>query len=220
MYLLLQRERRMSKSVTEFLGRFFLALVDLPTVDHHVVLVGDAINPNLGDIAGEEEHPLLALLRSRDGQLPGTGNYQELRAALAFFVARVAEKPGRQKLVTGGLNVFLSTDRFKASDPQYSNSISLNVAPKSDSTIELTGLAIKGLERIFHAGYKIRKVGVTLSSLELAEKASRRLWGDTQYEDHRRLMRMMDSINERFGRDAVRCCIYSSEGVWRTRFET
>lgn len=92
--------------------------------------------------------------------------------------------------------MFLSTYRLKASDPQYSNSISLNLTPKSDITIELTGLAIKGLERIFHAGYKIRKAGVTLSSLEPAEKASRRLWGDTQYEDHRRLMRTMDSIND------------------------
>src|SRR5262249_12658383 len=136
-----------------------------------------------------------------------TDSYQELKAALAFFTARAAEKLRRQKLVAGTLNVLITTDRFR-DDPQYSGSITLSAAPKTDSTIELTALAMKGLERIFRAGFKIRKAGVTLGSLELAEKVSRRLWDDGRYEDHRRLMQAMDSINRRFGRDTVRCGLY------------
>ncbi len=41
--VLFYRERRMSKSVAEFLGGFFL-FVHLPTIDHHVVFVSDSVN--------------------------------------------------------------------------------------------------------------------------------------------------------------------------------
>jgi DNA polymerase V len=147
-----------------------------------------------------------------------TESLQEVRAALAFFTARAAEKLRRQNLVAGNLTVFISTDRFK-DDPQYSGAATLNVAPKSDSTIEFLALAMKGLERVFRPGFKIRKAGVMLGSLELAVNTSRRLWDDESYEDHRRLMRAIDEINARYGRDTVTCGIYPSDGIWRTRFE-
>jgi DNA polymerase V len=148
-----------------------------------------------------------------------TGSLQEVRAALAYFAARAAEKLRRQKLVAGNLTVFISTDRFKTDDPQYSASVQLDVAPKSDYTPELIALAMKGLARIFRAGFGIRKAGVTLGSLELAGRMTRRLWGDERYENQRRLMQAMDAMNLRYGRKAVQCGIYPSEEIWRTRFE-
>ena len=36
----------MSKLVPELLGRFLLPLADVAAVNHHVVLVGDAVNPD------------------------------------------------------------------------------------------------------------------------------------------------------------------------------
>ena len=45
-YLLLQRKRRMTKVVPEFLGRFLLAFPNLPSVDHNVVAVFNTIDPN------------------------------------------------------------------------------------------------------------------------------------------------------------------------------
>jgi DNA polymerase V len=78
---------------------------------------------------------------------------------------------------------------------------------------------MKGLERVFSPRFKIRKAGVVLCSLELATNAPRRLWDDESYEDHRRLMRAIDEINARYGRDTVTCGIYPSDGIWRTRFE-
>jgi DNA polymerase V len=148
-----------------------------------------------------------------------TESLQEVRAAVAHFTSQAAEKLRRQRLVAGSLEVFISTDRFKKDDPQYSASATLDVAPKSDFTPELTAIAMKGLAKIFRAGFKIRKAGVLLGGLELAERVTRRLWDDDQYEDRRRLMQAMDSLNVKFGRDAVRCGVYPSEGLWETRFE-
>ncbi len=45
-YFLLRGERSASEGIAKFFGGFFLALADLTAVNHHVVLVGDAIDPD------------------------------------------------------------------------------------------------------------------------------------------------------------------------------
>ena len=114
--------------------------------------------------------------------------------------------------------MFVTTDRFK-DVPQYSGSARLSIAPKSDSTLELLPLALKGLHQVYREGFQIRKAGVILNDLELAESAPRRLWDAALYELHKRLMATVDALNIRFGKDAVRCGLFPSSGVWRTRFE-
>ncbi len=147
-----------------------------------------------------------------------TESFQEVRAAIAYFTARAAEKLRRQKLVAGSLAISISTDRFKKDDAHYSAGTTLNIAPKSDFTPDLTALAMKGLEKIFRAGFKIRQAGVLLGALELAANAPRRLWDDSLYEPQRRLMQAVDFLNRRFGRDTVSCGFYPSAEIWHTRF--
>ena len=146
-----------------------------------------------------------------------TDSFEELRAAVVFYVSRAAEKLRRQKLAAGSITVFIETDRFKQ-EPQYSNAVTLAIAPKSDSTMELRELALSGLAKIFRAGFRYRRAGVTLNGLEFADRLTKRLWEDDCYERHRRLMAAIDRLNGKFGRDTVRCGMFQSEGVWRTRF--
>jgi len=117
----------------------------------------------------------------------------------------------------GAITVFIETDRFKP-EPQYANAVTLNVAPKSDSTIELRDLALSGLAKVFRAGFKYRRAGVTLGGLELVERVSMRLWENERYERHRRLMAAIDRVNAKYGRDTVRCGVFHTSGLWRTRF--
>jgi DNA polymerase V len=147
-----------------------------------------------------------------------TENLQDLRAAIAFFTSRVATKLREHRLLAGELSVFVTTDRFK-DVPQYSNSARLSIAPKSDSTLELLPLALKGLNSVYREGFQIRKAGVILNDLELADRAPRRLWDAALYELHKRLMAAVDALNVKFGKDAVRCGLFPSNGAWRTRFE-
>ena len=146
-----------------------------------------------------------------------TESLNELRAALASFVTRGAVKLRRQRLVAGRITIFIETDKFR-STPQYSNTVTLNVAPKSDSDLELREIAFNGLERIYQIGYEYRRVGVTLGSLELADLVSKRLWDDDCYEKQRRLMAAIDRLNGKFGRETVRHGLFQSNGLWRTRF--
>src|SRR5262245_16081265 len=141
----------------------------------------------------------------------------ELRAAIAFYTARAAEKLRRQKLAAGAMTVFIETDRFRPV-AQYSNSVTLNVAPKSDNTWELREVAFSGLARIYKPGHDYRRAGVTLGALELTDLVAKRLWEDEWYERQRRLMAAIDRVNAKFGRDTVRCGIFPADGAWHTRF--
>ncbi len=147
-----------------------------------------------------------------------TESLRELRAAVAFFTGRVAAKLREHRLLAGELSVFVTTDRFK-DVPQYSNSARLSVAPKSDSTLELLPLALKGLHQVHREGFQIRKAGVILNDLELADSAPRRLWDAALYDLHKRLMAAVDALNTKFGKDTVRCGLFPDSGAWRTRFE-
>jgi DNA polymerase V len=147
-----------------------------------------------------------------------TESLQDLRAAVAFFTGRVAEKLREHRLLAGEMTVFVHTDRFK-DVPQYANSARLAIAPKSDSTLELLPLALKGLNQIHREGFQISKAGVILNDLELADRAPRRLWDAALYELHKRLMAAVDALNIKFGKDTVRCGLFPNSGAWRTRFE-
>ena len=109
----------------------------------------------------------------------------------------------RQRLAAGSITVSVETDKFKP-EPQYANSITMTVAPKSDSTIELRDLALSGLAKVFRTGFKFRRAGVTLCGLELVERVTMRLWDNERYERHRRMI-AIDRINAKYGRDTVRC---------------
>jgi DNA polymerase V len=176
------------------------------------------------ELRGEPCHPLeltapakKLITRSRSFGA-ATCDPDEIRAALAFFTARAAERLRSQQLVAATLKVFLATDQFKPEQPQYSNSLTLNVAPKSDSTLELRDLALQGFAQLWRPGYAIRKAGVTLGGLEQASQIARRLWDDAQFEAQRRLMAAIDGINRKWGRDTVQCGLFPNEGVWFTRF--
>lgn len=142
---------------------------------------------------------------------------EELREAVAVYTTKAAERLRRSRLAAGVVTVFLSTSRFGA-DPQYSNSATFELAYSTDSTEELLGWALKGLGRIYRPGYRYKKAGVMLNGLSPADGLTMRLFGDERFEKSRRLMKAVDEINLRFGRDAIRFGAARPGGRWETRF--
>lgn len=120
-------------------------------------------------------------------------------------------------LAAGVVTVFINTSRFDPG-PQYSNSVTFELAYSTDSTDELLAWALRGLEQIYRLGYRYKKAGVMLNRLSPAEQLSIRLFGDERFEKSRRVMKAVDEINARHGRGTVRFGAASTRGRWETKF--
>ena len=127
----------------------------------------------------------------------------ELREAVAVYMSKAAERLRRSHLAAGVVTVFINTSRFDPG-PQYSNAATFELACSTDATDELLAWALKGLEQIYRPGYRYKKAGVMLNRLAPAGQLSMRLFGDGRFEKSRKVMKAVDEINARHGRNTIR----------------
>jgi DNA polymerase V len=135
---------------------------------------------------------------------------------VAIYISRAAERLRRGGLAAGVVTVFINTNRFSA-EPQYGNSITSELAYSTDSTKELLDWALKGLKKIYRTGYRYKKAGVMLNQLVPTDQLSRRFFGNASFERSHRVMKAIDEINRRHGRDTVRFGAVQPKGRWQTK---
>lgn len=143
--------------------------------------------------------------------------YQHLKEAVAVFLSRTAEKMRRSGLAAASVTVFIASDRYNAYPEYYSNAATYSSAYLTDANHELQAWAFGCLERIFKPGYAYRKAGVLLAGLAPADKLTERMYDDERWERFRRVMRAVDEINRKFGRDTVRFCVARQSPEWQGR---
>jgi len=129
-------------------------------------------------------------------------SYPELAESVRNFVSTAAEKMRGQQLVANALNLFIETNRFREKT-LYTNSATIKIQP-TDSTRELITYAIQVLQRIYKSGHGYRKSGVVLLGLQPVKGETPRLFGEQQYQEDRTLMRTIDIVNAKYGRNTVR----------------
>ncbi len=144
----------------------------------------------------------------------------DLEEALASYVARTAEKIRAQNLLATRVQVFLSTDIFRQDAPQYHPFGQMALPAPSAHTPELIGTALDILRRIYRTGHSYRKVGVMMPDLVPASRAQLPLPFDgDQAAAKAAIDRLVDSINQRFGRDTVTFGSMGTAKKWRMRQE-
>jgi DNA polymerase V len=139
------------------------------------------------------------------------GSIEDIKAALGLFVTRSGEKLRQDGLAAGAITVFI-----KSSGP-HSDSATLALAPMTNVTLELQEVAFRALAKIFRDGVWYKKAGVFLMDLRPAETLPQRLWDNERHERMRALMSHIDQINQRFGRETIRCGIFKSDGKWQMK---
>jgi DNA polymerase V len=146
-----------------------------------------------------------------------TESLADVRAAVAHFVSIAATKLRREGLLAGRLVVSISTDGFRDDQPQYHNSKTFSIAPLSNCTLELSHLALSGLRDIFKPGYQYKRAGVCLDGLVPEQEAPAPLFADERCEGLRRLMVALDLCAAKYGAGIVRCGLFPSSSMWRTK---
>lgn len=144
----------------------------------------------------------------------------ELREAVASYIARAAEKLRAQDCLAGAVQVHIRTNPFKPREPQYQRSVMAPLPEPTADTRALVGFAVKLLESIFRPGYAYQKAGVMLTELQPFEQRQGTLFGvgsEVEMERSAALMSAMDQINARWGRGSVRVSAEGVERAWQMR---
>jgi DNA polymerase V len=144
---------------------------------------------------------------------------EDLAAAASSYMARAAEKLRRQHSLCGSVHVFVRTNPFRASDPQYSQGMTVPLPNPSSDTRELTGAALFGLERVYRPGYWYKKVGVMLLDLSSEAVTQQSLFDPAgeQASQSAAIMAVLDGLNSRYGRDTLRLGSTGTEKRWKAR---
>ena len=143
---------------------------------------------------------------------------EHLNEALDCYLVKAGEKMRKKKLTANAVTVFLATNRF-AKTEQYSNSLTIELADATNSTRELRDWTRKALLQIYRQGYFYKKVGVILQGLQPETSESIRLYGESDYEKDKRLMKALDKISNKFGRETVKFGVRRNASDWQMKAE-
>ncbi len=153
------------------------------------------------------------IISSRSFGRPVT-SIQELQEATANHITNACEKLRRQKSTTQSLAVFIQTNPFK-NTPQYYNSAHVTLLSGTCVTNKLISKAFELLNSIFKKGFEYKKVGVVLSSIHPEKTPQLDFFGEFDSLREIKLMRTLDGINEREGKNTVKFAACGIHQFWK-----
>ncbi len=140
---------------------------------------------------------------------------EDLCEAISVYVERATQKLRAQKSLAGGLYVFLRTNPFDPRAKQYSANHHVSFGVPTDDSRVITDLAVQVIKHLYKPGYVYKKAGVMLTGLSDEATQQVDLFTDSvRLGRSTKLMRTLDDINSRFGRNSLICASSGFERSW------
>lgn len=136
--------------------------------------------------------------------------YSEMLEAVTTYAATLASKLRKEKAIASSLSVFIHTNPFNTTRPQYSAIKSMQLPVATNSTVEIIQHCCTLLKLIFKAGYKYNKAGILADGLISEDSYQMNLFDTQDRKGEKKLLELYDSLNHRYGRGSVR---FASEGL-------
>lgn len=141
-----------------------------------------------------------------------------LQDALSTFVANACAKLRGQGSHAAVIQVFLQTNRFRKDLPQYMPSLAVPLPYPTNDSLEVNRWASYLCERMFKPEYQYKKAGIMLSEISpVTHRQGDLLEGDVS--SNGKLMLALDTLNQRFGRGAVKVSTQGAFKDWQMRQE-
>lgn len=80
-------------------------------------------------------------------------------------------------------------------------------------------IALAGLERIYEAGFNYKRAGIMLLGICHQDQVQSGFWGRSYNEQDKRVMAVIDEINNRYGKGTMRMAstLLTKDHKWQTR---
>jgi DNA polymerase V len=147
-------------------------------------------------------------------------DYNSLAESITLYISRAAEKLRRQQSLAGSVYVYIRTSPFKPDDPFYSNGMTVSLpSPVCDSR-QLANVALWALKQLYRPNYNYAKAGVMLSELVPVGHAQMDMFTKAETSaKSTELMKAMDSINRKMGKDSIKLASEGFKKPWKMRQE-
>jgi DNA polymerase V len=214
---------------TRLRGHGILSAQDLAEADPAFIrrlagVVGERIALELRGIACHEiiENPEArkSIMVSRSFGRP-VSDFTDLSEAIATHAVRAAEKLRQENLATSNVTVFFGTNRFQKDSEQYGTSETEEIDFLTDDLGVIGAMAQRALKRVFREGYFYKKAGVILTELSSKDVVQETLpgLGTAVPSSRNRLMKAVDTINAKLGKEVVRPASTGFERKWKSKSE-
>ena len=101
------------------------------------------------------------------------------------------------------VTVFLSTNRHRDDLAQYRNSGSVKLPSPTADTPTIIKAALTALQQLYRQGFLYKQAGVILNDISEEQGMQLDLFTESQDERRRKLMKVADALNQKFGDDTI-----------------
>ena len=142
-----------------------------------------------------------------------------IREAVATYAARCAAKLRKERSCAGMLMVFIHTNGFRTDELQYEKNFLCKLPVATNSTMELIRYALYALEAIYQKGYRYKKAGVLVLDIVPDDRVQGALFDRVDRHKHAAIMKTLDAVNSKYGRDTLKIAAQGSGEKWKLRQE-
>jgi len=155
----------------------------------------------------------IAVTRSFEGTL---SDWDALRERVSTFAAVCGEKLRRQQSCCQHITVFIRKDKFQNETWPYAFYASEVLPFPSQSSLTLSQIAIRLLEKLYVPGQAYKKAGVLVGQLTPQHQRQFQLFGDEDPR-HQALMQAMDACNSKYGDRKIRLGTHDLQRTWKMK---
>jgi len=143
----------------------------------------------------------------------------EMKESVVHYAERIAAKLRKENMAARNISVFLETNPFRSQDNQYRASAVSKFPVPTNFTPEIISKAAMLFERIYRPNFKYKKAGVHLLELVPESQVQGELFDGMDRYRTGKLMKTLDQINSRHGRDTLGFATAHIRTDWKPRFE-
>lgn len=133
---------------------------------------------------------------------------------LSNYATAATRRLREQGSLCGAVTVFLATNRHRTDLAQYNTDDTIKLTTATDDTRLIIEAVQLLLERIYQPRFQYKQAGVILSQLESNSSVQLDLFAPQAADEtfrQKRLMKAIDSINERFGKNQIHFAVQGTE---------
>lgn len=139
---------------------------------------------------------------------------EEVRERVETFGMYCSERLRKQNTCCRMVTVFVQTNRFRKDLPEYRNAVTRILPNPTNSSILIGRVVNELFETIYKDGFHYKKAGVIVNDFVPENERLISLFEEDSQNQHLPVMKAMDAMNKKFGKDKVRLGSMSGENTF------